>query len=110
MKVSDTLVKELAGKLAELIAAEMESKHAAAILMHESDVLMFLKVMDIIDHKNPLQGNALHAVRKAMHEMWDNSKVLSGSHMDFLERALDLAQQQDEWRENSAKHELANAY
>lgn len=110
MKVTDSMVKQMAEKLAELIAAEMASTHRAAMLIHEEDIEIFVKVMDLANRRNPIEGKSLQSVRDGLQIVWDNSKVLSGRDMDFLARALDIAQEQDKWKEDSAKHWLAAAY
>ena len=110
MRVDDKLIRELSDRLAKAIANELQSTHAAALLLHEPECLMLVKITDLIKGHNPIQGELLSNVRKGLDAIWDNSKVLSGRDMDFLARALDEAQEINNWKEESEKHWLANAY
>lgn len=110
MKVSPETVKEIAEKLAEALAAELEAKHASALILHEQEVELLIRIMRMVERRNPIDGKHLEALRKGLNHIWESSTVLSGQMMDFLARALDIAQQQDEWKKESAKHWLADAY
>ena len=110
MKVSPETVKELSEKIAEALAAELEAKHAAALIIHEEEVEIFIRLHHMANRRNPIDGKYLEALRKGLDHIWDASRVLSGRDMDFLSRSLDVAQKQRNWEVDSENHELANAY